>query len=186
MAGEHVDVKPGNAMPLANMPVGTIVHNIEMKIGKGGQIARSAGTYAQIVGRDAEYVNVRLIRRTAPDSWPLHGAIGAVSNPDKMNTSVGKAGRSRWLGRTPTQSRRDDEPGRSSAWRRRRPHLGRPPSGHALGQDHQGMKTRKNKATNKFILASRHVRRRKVRNDRNVALGLERPFRRRLSVQEGG
>ena len=59
-SGEHVDVKPGNAMPLGNMPVGTIVHNIEIKIGKGGQIARSAGTYAQIVGRDGEYVILRL------------------------------------------------------------------------------------------------------------------------------
>src|SRR5262249_44110937 len=56
VAGEHVDVKPGNAMPMANMPIGTIVHNIELKIGKGGQLARSAGTYAQIVGRDQEYV----------------------------------------------------------------------------------------------------------------------------------
>src|SRR6202044_2907250 len=60
VAGEHVDVKPGNAMPAANIPVGTIVHNIEIKIGKGGQIARSAGTYAQIVGRDGEYVILRL------------------------------------------------------------------------------------------------------------------------------
>ena len=60
VSGEHVDVKPGNAMPLANIPVGTIVHNVELKIGKGGQIARSAGTYAQIVGRDGEYVIVRL------------------------------------------------------------------------------------------------------------------------------
>ena len=60
VSGEHVDVKPGNAMPLANIPVGTIVHNIELKIGKGGQIARSAGTYAQLVGRDGEYVILRL------------------------------------------------------------------------------------------------------------------------------
>src|SRR3954467_8293985 len=60
VAGEHVDVKPGNAMPAGNIPVGTIVHNIEMKIGKGGQVARSAGTYAQIVGRDGEYVILRL------------------------------------------------------------------------------------------------------------------------------
>ena len=73
VAGEHVDVKPGNAMPIANIPVGTIVHNIELKIGKGGQIARSAGTYAQIVGRDGEYVDpAAQFRRAAPGSRPLH------------------------------------------------------------------------------------------------------------------
>src|ERR1700754_1141424 len=79
VAGEHVDVKPGNAMPMANMPVGTIVHNIELKIGKGGQLARSAGTYAQIVGRDQEYVILRL---NSGEQRLVHGrcmaTIGAV------------------------------------------------------------------------------------------------------------
>ena len=74
VAGEHVDVKPGNAMPLGNIPIGTIVHNIELKIGKGGQIARSAGTYAQIVGRDGDYVILRLNSSgAAPGQRPLHG-----------------------------------------------------------------------------------------------------------------
>src|ERR671929_1989496 len=102
VAGEHVDVKPGNAMPMANMPVGTIVHNIELKIGKGGQLARSAGTYAQIVGRDQEYVIMRL---SSAEQRLVHGhcmaTVGAVSNPDHMNTSIGKAGRTRWMGRRP-------------------------------------------------------------------------------------
>src|SRR6266849_8323387 len=102
VAGNYVDVKPGNVMPLGNMPVGTIVHNIEMKIGKGGQIARSAGTYAQIVGRDGEYVIVRL---NSAEQRLVHGrcmgTIGAVSNPDNMNISIGKAGRKRWMGRMP-------------------------------------------------------------------------------------
>src|SRR6476660_10121196 len=102
VSGEYVDVKPGNAMPLANIPVGTIVHNIELKIGKGGQIARSAGTYAQIVGRDQEYVILRL---NSGEQRLVHGrcmaTIGAVSNPAEMNTSIGKAGRKRWLGRRP-------------------------------------------------------------------------------------
>ncbi|MBW7947007.1 MAG: 50S ribosomal protein L2, partial [Sphingomonadaceae bacterium] len=102
VSGEHVDVKPGNAMPLANIPVGTIVHNIELKIGKGGQIARSAGTYAQIVGRDGEYVILRL---NSGEQRLVHGrcmaSIGAVSNPDRMNVSIGKAGRTRWMGRKP-------------------------------------------------------------------------------------
>src|SRR6202163_2703302 len=100
VSGEHVDVKPGNAMPIASIPVGTIVHNIEMKICKGGQIARSAGTYAQIVGRDGEYVILRL---NSGEQRLVHGrciaTVGAVSNPDNMNISIGKAGRSRWMGR---------------------------------------------------------------------------------------
>src|SRR6516225_6720106 len=102
VAGEYVDVKPGNAMPLANTPLGTIVHNIELKIGKGGQIARSAGTYAQIVGRDGEYVILRL---SSAEQRLVHGrcmaTIGAVSNPDQMNITIGKAGRQRWKGRRP-------------------------------------------------------------------------------------
>ena len=93
IAGLQVDVKPGNAMPLANIPVGTIVHNVEMKIGKGGAIARSAGTYAQIVSRDQGYVSLRL---SSGEQRLVHGqcfaSIGAVSNPDHMNTSIGQGG----------------------------------------------------------------------------------------------
>ena len=102
VAGESVDIKPGNAMPVGSMPVGTIIHNVELKIGKGGQIARSAGTYAQIVGRDQEYVILRL---SSSEQRLVHGrcmaTVGAVSNPDNMNVSIGKAGRSRWLGIRP-------------------------------------------------------------------------------------
>src|SRR4029079_11647811 len=98
IAGAYVDVKPGNAMPLGNMPVGSIVHNVELKIGKGGQLARSAGTYAQIVGRDGEYVIVRL---NSTEQRPVRRArlatVGDVSNPDNMNVSIGKAGRKRWM-----------------------------------------------------------------------------------------
>src|SRR6516165_6366126 len=102
IAGLQADVKPGNAMALANIPIGTIVHNIEMKIGKGAAIARAAGTYAQVVGRDEGYVIVRL---NSGEQRLIHGqcfaTIGAVSNPDHMNISRGKAGRSRWLGQRP-------------------------------------------------------------------------------------
>src|SRR5437660_6914161 len=102
VAGNYVDVKPGNVMPLGNMPIGTIVHNVELKIGKGGQLARSAGTYAQIVGRDQDYVIVRL---NSGEQRLVHGrcrgTIGAVSNPDHMNISIGKAGRTRWMGWRP-------------------------------------------------------------------------------------
>src|ERR1700744_737958 len=102
VSGERVDVKPGNAMPLGNMPVGTIVHNGELKKGRGGQLARSAGTYAQLVGKDAGYAQVKLNSgelRLVPAE--CLATVGAVSNPDNQNTVVGKAGRPRWLGRRP-------------------------------------------------------------------------------------
>jgi large subunit ribosomal protein L2 len=121
------------------MPIGTIVHNVEMKPGKGGQIARSAGTYAQFVGRDGGYAQIRLgsgeLRAVRQECM---ATVGAVSNPDNQNQNFGKAGRTRWTGQAPVGARRGDEPDRSPAWRRRRPHLGRPSSGHALGQADQG------------------------------------------------
>src|SRR3989440_3267076 len=159
VAGEHVDVKPGNAMPMGNMPIGTIVHNIELKIGKGGQIARSAGTYAQIVGRDQDYVILRL---NSAEQRLVHGrcrgTIGAVSNPDHMNISIGKAGRTRWLGWRPHNRgvvmNPIDHPhgggeGRTSG--RRHPVTPR-------GKPTKGKKTRSNKSTNRFILLSRPKR----------------------------
>ena len=97
-----VDVKPGNCMPLGNMPVGTIIHNVEMKPGKGGQIARSAGAYAQLVGRDRSMALLRLKSgETRMVSSECRATVGAVSNQDHMNTNDGKAGRSRWRGRRP-------------------------------------------------------------------------------------
>jgi large subunit ribosomal protein L2 len=162
VAGEHVDVKPGNAMPLGNIPIGTIVHNIELKIGKGGQIARSAGTYAQIVGRDGDYVIVRLNSgEQRLVNGRCMGTIGAVSNPDNMNTSIGKAGRKRWMGRRPhnrgVTMNPIDHPhgggeGRTSGGR----HPVTP-----WGLPTKGKKTRKNKSTSKFIVSSRHARKNK-------------------------
>src|SRR6476646_2206644 len=162
VAGEQADIKPGNAMPVGNMPVGTIVHNVELKIGKGGQIARSAGTYAQIVGRDGEYVILRL---NSSEQRLVHGrcmaTIGAVSNPDNMNISIGKAGRQRWLGRMPhnrgVTMNPIDHPhgggeGRTSGGR----HPVTP-----WGFPTKGKKTRKNKSTTKFIISSRHARKKK-------------------------
>ena len=162
VAGEHVDVKPGNAMPAGNMPIGTIVHNVEFKIGKGGQLARSAGTYAQIVGRDQDYVILRL---NSGEQRLVHGrcmaTVGAVSNPDHMNISIGKAGRTRWLGRRPhnrgVTMNPIDHPhgggeGRTSGGR----HPVTP-----WGFPTKGKKTRRNKSTTKFIVASRHARKKK-------------------------
>ena len=128
VSGEKVDIKPGNAMPLANMPVGTIVHNVELKKGRGGQLARSAGTYAQLVGKDAGYAQIKLSSgelRLVPGE--CLATVGAVSNPDNHKHRH-RQGRSPALARPPSDgSRRRHEPGRSSARRRRRPHLGRPP-----------------------------------------------------------
>ncbi len=159
ISGTSVDVKPGNAMPIGNIPVGTLVHNVELKPGKGGQIARSAGAYAQIVGRDQGYVIVRL---GSGEQRLIHGtclaSVGAVSNPDHMNISIGKAGRSRWLGRRPHNRgvvmNPVDHPhgggeGRTSGGRHPVTPWGKPT---------KGKKTRSNKATNKFIVRSRHAK----------------------------
>ena len=159
VAGETVDIKPGNAGPIGNMPVGTIVHNVELKIGKGGAIARSAGNYAQIVGRDQGYVTLRL---NSGEQRLVHGqcfaSVGAVSNPDHMNISLGKAGRNRWLGKRPhvrgVAMNPVDHPhgggeGRTSG--------GRNPVT-PWGVPTKGKKTRSNKRTDVFILSSRHNR----------------------------
>ena len=102
VAGARADIKPGNAMPLSAIPVGTVVHNVELKPGKGGQMARAAGTYAQLVGRDAGYALLRLasgeVRMVRAECM---ATVGAVSNPDQQNIKLGKAGRKRWLGRRP-------------------------------------------------------------------------------------
>ncbi len=159
ISAKSVDVKPGNTAPLGNLPVGTIVHNVEMKIGKGGQIARSAGSYAQIVGRDQGYVILRL---NSGEQRLIHGeccgTVGAVSNPDHMNTNLGKAGRSRWLGRMPhnrgvTMNPVDHPHGGGEG----RTSGGRHPVS-PWGFPTKGKKTRKNKSTGKFILSSRHAR----------------------------
>jgi large subunit ribosomal protein L2 len=102
VSGSRVDIKPGNAMPLGAMPVGTIVHNVELKIGGGGKMARAAGTYAQLVGKDAGYAQIKLqsgeLRMVRAECL---ATVGAVSNPDRQNEKLGKAGRARWMGRRP-------------------------------------------------------------------------------------
>ena len=162
VAGQQVDIKPGNAMPLGNIAVGTIVHNVETKIGRGGSLARSAGTYAQIVGRDQGYVILRL---NSGEQRLVHGqcfgTVGAVSNPDHMNISIGKAGRQRWLGKRPhnrgVTMNPIDHPhgggeGRTSGGRHPVTPWGKPT---------KGKKTRVNKRTETFIVSSRHQRKKK-------------------------
>ena len=159
IADEKADVKPGNAMPMANMPLGSIIHNIEMKPGKGGQMARSAGTYGQLVGRSQGYAQIKLTSgevRVVPAN--CMATFGAVSNPDSQNTKLGKAGRNRWQGKRPevrgVAMNPVDHPhgggeGRTSGGRHPVTPWGKPT---------KGKKTRSNKASDKYIVRSRHAR----------------------------
>ena len=153
VAGTKVDVKPGNAMPLAAMPIGTIVHNVEIKPGRGGQMARAAGSYVQLVGRDAGWAILRMnsgeTRRVRAECL---ATVGAVSNPDNSNQVIGKAGRNRWKGNRPTV--------RSIAMNPvDHPNGGRTKGGKhwatPWGKPTKGFKTRKNKSTDKFIVRGR-------------------------------
>ena len=159
IAGKSVDIKPGNAMPMQNIPVGTIVHNVEMKAGKGGQMARAAGTYAQIIGKDQGYTQLRLIsgelRMVRAECM---ATIGAVSNPDQQNMKLGKAGRKRWLGKRPSvrgvAMNPVDHPhgggeGRTSG--------GRHPVS-PWGKPTKGKRTRSNKKTDRLIMRRRRSR----------------------------
>ncbi len=161
VAGERVDVQPGNAMPMRNIPVGTIVHNIEMRLGKGGQIARSAGTYAQLVGKDAGYAIIKL---NSGEQRMVRGecmaTIGAVSNPDRKNQKIGKAGRSRWMGIRPsvrgTAMNPVDHPHGGGEGRTKG---GRHPVT-PWGKPTKGKPTRKNKRTEALIIKTRRKRKR--------------------------
>jgi large subunit ribosomal protein L2 len=159
VSGERVDIKAGNALPMQNIPVGTIIHNVEMKVGKGGQIARSAGTYAQLIGKDQGYAQLRLnsgeLRLVRGECM---ATIGAVSNPDNQNIKLGKAGRKRWLGKRPAvrgvAMNPVDHPhgggeGRTSGGRHPVTPWGKPT---------KGKRTRKNKQTDRLIMRRRYAK----------------------------
>jgi len=159
IADENADIKPGNAMPMQNIPVGTIIHNVEMKPGKGGQIARSAGTYAQIIGKDQGYAQLRLssgeLRMVRTECL---ATVGAVSNPDQQNIKLGKAGRKRWIGKRPqvrgVAMNPIDHPhgggeGRTSGGRHPVTLWGKPT---------KGKRTRSNKKTDRLIVRRRHAK----------------------------
>ncbi|MBN36768.1 MAG: 50S ribosomal protein L2 [Rhodospirillaceae bacterium] len=161
VAGERVDIRPGNAMPLENIPVGTIIHNIEMKSKGGGKIARSAGNYAQLIGKDQGYAQLRL---SSGEMRMVRGecmaTIGAVSNPDHQNRKLGKAGRKRWMGKRPSVRgvvmNPIDHPhgggeGRTSGGRHPVTPWGKPT---------KGARTRTKKASDKLIIARRHRKKR--------------------------
>ena len=162
VSAERTDVKPGNAMPLKSMPVGTIVHNVELKIGRGGQMARSAGCYAQLIGKDSGYAQLRVssgeVRLVRAECM---ATVGAVSNPDNQNIKIGKAGRNRWLGRRPHNRgvvmNPVDHPhgggeGRTSGGRHPVTPWGKPT---------KGKRTRNNKRTQNLIMRSRHLSKKK-------------------------
>ncbi len=159
IASTVADIKPGNAMPMQSIPVGTIVHNVEMKPGKGGQIARSAGTYAQIIGKDQGYAQLRLISgELRMIRAECMATIGAVSNPDQQNIKLGKAGRKRWIGKRPAvrgvAMNPIDHPhgggeGRTSGGRHPVTPWGKPT---------KGKRTRSNKKTDKLIMRRRHAK----------------------------
>ena len=157
VSAARADIKPGNAMPLSAIPVGTIIHNIEMKMGAGGKIARSAGTYAQLVGKDAGYAQIKLtsgeLRVVRAECM---ASIGAVSNPDNMNQKIGKAGRTRWMGfrphnrgvvMNPVDHPHGGGEGRTSGGRHPVTPWGKPTKGY---------KTRTNKRTDSLIIRRRN------------------------------
>jgi large subunit ribosomal protein L2 len=158
VSGERVDIKPGNAMPLANIPVGTIIHCLEMKPGAGAKVARSAGTFCQLVGKDAGYAQVKLmsgeVRLVRAECM---AAIGAVSNPDNSNQQIGKAGRTRWMGfrphvrgvvMNPVDHPHGGGEGRTSGGRHPVTPWGKPT---------KGAKTRNNKRTDRLIVRRRNA-----------------------------
>jgi large subunit ribosomal protein L2 len=156
VSSERADIKPGNTMPIKNIPLGSLIHNVELKIGRGGQLVRSAGTYGQLMAKEEDYAQVRLpsgeVRKIL---LGCKATIGQVGNIDHENISIGKAGRSRWLGRRPkvrgVAMNPVDHPmgggeGKSSGGRHPCTPWGVPTKGH---------KTRKNKKTDKYIVKRR-------------------------------
>ena len=161
ISGEREEIKPGNAMPLKNMPIGTIVHNVELKPGAGGQLARSAGCYAQLMGKDGVYAQIKMnsgeLRKVHSDCF---ATVGSVSNPDQRNVNLGKAGRARWLGVRPSVRGMAMNPN---------DHPMGGGNGHSKGHEPvsrtgipaKGYRTRSNKRTAKMIIRSRHLAKKK-------------------------
>ena len=157
MSGPEADIKPGNALPLKNIPVGTLVHNVELKIGKGAQLVRSAGAYAQLMAIEGDYATLRM---PSGEMRKVHvncrATIGVVGNSEHMNITIGKAGRNRWLGKRPENRgvamNPNDHPhgggeGRSP--------VGRKHPVTKWGKCAMGAKTRRKKASDKLIIKGR-------------------------------
>jgi large subunit ribosomal protein L2 len=161
LSGKNVDIRPGNTLPVANIPLGTLIHNIELQAGKGGQLARSAGAAAQLLGKEGDYAQVRmpsgevrLIKQTCM------ATIGEVGNLDHSNIKLGKAGRKRYLGIRPTvrgtaMSPRDHPHGGGEG---RQP-VGKPGPRSPWGKPTRGYKTRRNKRSDSMIIKRRGKKR---------------------------
>ena len=155
MAGENVDIKPGNHLPLRNIPLGSIIHNLELKLGKGGQLIRSAGTFGQLMSKEGKYAQIRMPsgeqRMIHVDCW---ATVGQVSNPDHGNINIGKAGRNRWLGKRPhvrgVAMNPVDHPHGGGEGRGKGNHPQTP-----WGFPTKGKRTRQNQRTDKFIVHRR-------------------------------
>ena len=161
VSGKNVDIRPGNALPVANIPLGTLIHNIELQPGKGGQLARSAGAAAQLLGKEGDYAQVRMpsgeVRLVAQNCM---ATIGEVGNLDHSNIKLGKAGRKRYLGIRPTvrgtaMSPRDHPHGGGEG---RQP-VGKPGPRSPWGKPTRGYKTRRNKKSNSLIIKRRGKKR---------------------------
>lgn len=157
IAGSDVDIRPGNALPIKSIPVGTFIHNIELKVGKGGQIVRSAGGYAQLMAKEGGYSQIKLpsgeVRLVLQECY---ATIGQIGNPDHENVVIGKAGRNRWLGRNPrvrgvAMNPVDHPHGGGEGKSKGGNHPQSP-----WGMPTKGFKTRRNKSTDKYIVARRN------------------------------
>ncbi|MDR0319228.1 MAG: 50S ribosomal protein L2 [Rickettsiales bacterium] len=161
VSGDFADIKPGNAMPLKNMPIGTVVHNVETKPGAGGQLARSAGCSVQLMGKDGIYAQIKMnsgeLRKVLSDCM---ATVGVVSNPDQRNVSLGKAGRARWLGIRPTTRGIAMNPVDHPMGGGNGKSKGHTPVSRT-GVPSKGYRTRKNKRTQRMIIRSRHVAKKK-------------------------
>ncbi len=162
MSGPDAEIRPGNALPLVNIPLGTLVHNIELQPGRGGQLVRSAGTYAQLMAKEGRYATLRMpsgeVRKVLLNCM---ATVGQVSNPEHKNINLGKAGRKRWLGRRPeVRGSAMDPASHPHGGGEGRSPIGLPGPKTPWGKPALGKRTRRNKRTDPYIVRRRGKKRR--------------------------
>jgi len=162
MSGPDAEIRPGNALPLVNMPLGTLVHNVELQPGKGGQLVRSAGAYAQLMAKEGRYATLRLpsgeVRKVLLNCM---ATVGQVGNTEHQNIKIGKAGRKRWMGRRPeVRGSAMDPASHPHGGGEGRSPIGLPGPKTPWGKPALGYRTRRNKRTNQYIVRRRGKKRR--------------------------
>ncbi len=162
LSGPEAEIRPGNALPLVNMPLGTLVHNVEMQPGKGGQLVRSAGAYAQLMAKEGRYATLRLpsgeVRKVLLNCM---ATVGQVGNTDHQNIKIGKAGRKRWMGRRPSvRGTAMDPSSHPHGGGEGRSPVGMPGPKTPWGKPALGYRTRRNKRTSQYIIRRRGKKRR--------------------------